>query len=116
MSVSPPSSVVAAIEAGEAEITRRVELYESDGTTRYYPGDSDEQRLIDGSITVDYGRDERRGFDMQLDNQDNALRPDPNDVLWYDKIIKPFKGAIVNGLLIQPKILIAYCTANSYGM
>lgn len=108
MSVRPPSGVVAAIESGEAEITRRVELYESDGETRYYPGDSDDQRLVEGSVTVDYGRDERRGIDITLDNQDNSLRPEPNSGLWYDKIIKAFKGATINGLLIQPKIVVAW--------
>ena len=115
-SIKPPSGVISAIESGEAEITRRVDIYESDGVTPWYPGDSEDPRLIDGTITVDSARSERRGFDVNLDNQDNALRPEPNQGLWYDKIIKPYRGVKVNGRLIQPKILVAYALSNAVAM
>lgn len=108
MSTRPPSSVVRAIENGDATITRRVDLFEADGETPYLPGGSDESRLIGGNVTVDYGRDERRGIDLTLDNTDNALRPEPNDGLWYDKVIKAYRGVTVNGKLVQPKVLVAY--------
>jgi hypothetical protein len=89
---APPQSVVDAIENGTTTVTRRAELYEADGETLWTPGGSEDSRLIDGSVGLDYGRDERRSLDLTLDNEDNALRPDPDNGLWYDKIIKCYRG------------------------
>ena len=89
---APSQAVVDAIENGTTSITRRVEMYESDGTTLWLPGGDDTPRLIDGNVSIDYGRDERRALDVVLDNTDRALRPDPEGGLWYDKVIKTFRG------------------------
>jgi hypothetical protein len=51
----------------------------------------DEQRLIDGSVTVDSTRDERRSFDLTLDNSDFGIVHAPTG-LWYDKIFKIYSG------------------------
>lgn len=67
--------------------TRRVDIYEADGTTLWLPS----ANTIGGSVTVDYGRDERRAFDAVFDNTDGALDYSPSG-FWYDKIVKIFRG------------------------
>lgn len=88
---APPFEVVEMLESGNVEVTRRIEIYEADGTT-LWSGMGDTSRLVDGGVTVDYNSDERRKIDVSLENIDNALRPDPNGGLWYDKVIKAYRG------------------------
>lgn len=92
MIVAPPQEVIDAIESGNNTVTRRLEFYQSDGMTLWAPNYNTTPRLIDGNVSLDYGRDERRVFDIQVDNSDNLLRPDPINGLWYDKIVKLFRG------------------------
>lgn len=86
----PPTLAEAAFIGPTTNIVSRVEIYESDGSTRWRNGDLDD-RLIDGSITVDYSRTERRAFELELDNSDFALEHSPGE-FWYDKILKIFTG------------------------
>lgn len=104
----PTPDVVAAIEQGTATVTRRVEFYEQDGVTVWDPeGDNAIQsRLVDGSVSVDYGRDERRAVDLSLDNTDGLLRPDIRHGLWYDKVVKAYRGVRIAQPKIPPQILI----------
>jgi hypothetical protein len=92
MILVPPQEVVDAIESGQNRVTRRLEFYQSDGMTLWAPNYNTSPRLIDGNVSLDYGRDERRVFDITVDNSDNSLRPDPNNGLWYDKIVKLYRG------------------------
>lgn len=95
MNQEPGSDVIYAIETGFSQITRRVAVYEQDGVTPWNPdplGDPNFERLVDGNITVDSGRDERRGLDITLRNDDMLLRPSQDNGLWYDKIIKVWRG------------------------
>lgn len=87
----PPDTVLNELTSGLIRVTRRVELYESDTVT---PWDIDNRdaRLVDGSITVDRERDEKRMCDFVLDNTDGALKNDPRTGLWYDKIMKAYWG------------------------
>jgi hypothetical protein len=87
----PSNEVLTALLAGVVDVKRRAEIYESDAIT---PFDIDEwnYRLIDGSITVDSTRDERRMVDLTLNNNDRALNLNPINGFWYDKIIKCFWG------------------------
>lgn len=78
------------ILGGTTHVTRRVEIYERDALTLWLPS-ADVPRAIDGSISVDYSRDERRSLDLTLDNKDGVLRHDPAG-FWYDKIIKTYRG------------------------
>lgn len=87
---SPPPLAEAAVIGPTSELVQRVEIYESDGTTRWQGGVND-NRLIDGSVNVDYSRDERRSFDIRLDNTDFGLEHTPEQ-FWYDKILKIFWG------------------------
>lgn len=51
--------------------------------------------LIDGTVTVDETAAERRIVDLTLANDDGALAINPLGGLWYDKIIKPFRGVLL---------------------
>lgn len=86
----PPALAEAAVLDSTSEIVRRVEIYEADATTRWAGGANDD-RLLGGSVTVDYSRDERRAVDLELDNTDFGLEHTP-EKFWYDKILKVFSG------------------------
>jgi hypothetical protein len=106
---APIQGIIDAIENGEALITRRVAIYESDGTTLWVPNGLTEQgnRLVSGSVTLDYSRDERRTLDVKLLNDDNALRPNAYaNGFWYDKVIKVYRGVRYYDNYTQPKIVV----------
>lgn len=87
----PPDNVLKQLTSSLVRIQRRVEIYEADGVTPWNDPLWD-SRLVDGSVTVDRERDERRMCDFALDNTDNALRNNPRNGFWYDKILKAFWG------------------------
>jgi hypothetical protein len=102
---SPISEVIDAIEAPTTTVTRRAVIFESDGETVWLkPGT--ESRLIGGTVSVDYARDERRALDITFDNRDGLLEHDPVAGLWYDKIIKVYRGIEYVVPSRQPRILI----------
>lgn len=91
----PDPEVVDAINDGRVTTKNRIEFYEADGETRWLPnGDGEDTSRLEkgGSVSVSYGDNERRVLDVTLDNRDNALRPDPNGGVWYDKIVKAYRG------------------------
>jgi hypothetical protein len=101
MGTPPPAQVISAIENGVAQITRRIEFYENDAITRWYPdktNDPDTDRLVDGSITIDSNSDERRKADLTLLNDDFKLRLNPNGGFYYDKVVKLFRGVKYSSL------------------
>jgi hypothetical protein len=109
MSHSPSSQVVSAIESGVAEITRRMEVYENDAATPWYASADDDpnvNRLVNGSITVDYNSDERRKGDLTILNDDFAFRLNPIGGFYYDKVIKLYRGVRFPIKAIKPKILL----------
>lgn len=87
----PPNDVIDALIAGIVRIKRRVEIYEGDGLTPFAI-DRWDARLVDGEVTVDRERAERRMLDVSLENDDGALRLDPYDGFYYDKVLKVFWG------------------------
>jgi hypothetical protein len=97
--------VVEAIHSGAVSIKRRLEIYESDGETLWLPS-SETPRMTDGAVTVDYGRDERRAFDVTLSNSDGVISHDP-DGFWYDKILKMYRGLEFRNTKTTPSIFIA---------
>lgn len=106
----PTQEVVDAIESGRTTVIRRADLYEADGDTPWYPEgsiDDAKPRLSDGSISIDYSRDERRGFDITLDNRDKLLRPNSEGGLWYDKVIKMYRGVRYETDSNAPTVVIA---------
>lgn len=95
----PPQQVVDAFIAGTTEHVRRVDIYESNGQ-RLWKRDVP---FISGSISVDQTRDERRSLDLTIDNTSGEY---PNDVneLWYDKIIKVYRGVRLKNPDRKPRI------------
>lgn len=89
---APPREVIDAIVSGDGIITRRAEFYEADGVTPWHPTEDRSPRLVSGSVSIDMGRAERRALDATFDNKDGALAEDPYNGLWYDKIVKIFRG------------------------
>jgi len=83
----PPAAVVDAFLAPTTAHTRRVDIYEADGVTPWMLS----APTTDGSVSVDYSRDERRSVDLTFDNSDGSLIYDTSG-FWYDKIIKVFRG------------------------
>lgn len=93
MSAIPPPEVVDAINDGRITSLRRTEFYQADGSTLWLPTEDEPiSRLTGGSVNVDSSRDERRAGDFLFDNSDGALRPNSEDGLWYDKVIKAYRG------------------------
>jgi hypothetical protein len=95
----PPQAAIDAIHGSVSQITRRVEFYEFDGVTPwlpegtgYYPG------IQAGSVSIDQSRDERRVLDLTFYDHGDLYRPNPTNGLWYDKIIKVFRGVTAPGI------------------
>ena len=89
---NPPANVIAAFMAETTVHTRSVEIYESDGITRW--AKDTELRLKSGNISIDYSRTERRAIDLVLSNDDGVLVTEAGE-FWYDKIIKAFRGVVL---------------------
>lgn len=114
----PPDEIIQALESGVVLTTRRVEVYEADGVTLWNPdteNDLEFARLVDGSVSVDATSSERRKLDLVLDNRDKLLHPNPNGGLWYDKIIKVYRGLIYQGTAPIPKAAIIEADSESDG-
>ena len=75
----------------QVHVTRRVEILESDGQTLWEDSQGENSRLISGSISIDYTRDERRSLDCQLANFDKKLVHRPEG-FWYDKVLRAYRG------------------------
>lgn len=104
--------VIEAIMSGVTRITRRIEIFESDGVT---PFAADNPRLISGSVGVDMTRDIRRNLECVLDNSDTELEHDPEG-FWYDKILKVYRGILYNPADKELRIgLLADSDGSSYG-
>lgn len=97
--ITVPDVVLEEILGHETFVIRKVDIYESDGETPWRLGVG----MITGSVSVDAGREERRQFEMTLWSGDDDLPIGPDDGLWYDKIIKIYRGVsyMENGLTID---------------
>lgn len=100
---NPPVHIMEAVQAAVTRVTSRVDIYEADGVTPWLL----DAPLIDGNVSVDQARGERRTVELTLANQDGALDPYEQG-FWYDKVIKPFRGIKYRGVKRQPRILVAY--------
>lgn len=94
MASVPSSDVQDAFRAPTARIVRRVEIYEQDGITPWRK-DLWPRLLVGGSVSIDYDRDERRNFDIELDNSEGFLDPQAGG-LYYDKIFQVYYGIKLN--------------------
>lgn len=89
--VMPPPHIIDAINGSATHVLRSVDIYEEDGTTPFLLGVG----VIDGSVTVDASRDERRTVDLSLDNSNWDLAHYPGG-FWYDKVIKAYRGVHID--------------------
>lgn len=132
MAAQPPKNAYAAIFGASSRITRRIEIYEQDGKTKFLPRslvlpDFDDpmehaQYLIqlyksatfypiDGSVAVSgSSTSNRRTLETTIENLDGYLDPYPGG-FWYDKIIKVFRGVEYD--VPQPKIVIIQDASNT---
>lgn len=99
----PPPAAIDKFLGSSTRHVRRVEIYEQDAVTRW--AKDTKVRLKSGSVSVDYSRDERRTLDLVLDNSDGVLQNAPGE-FWYDKIIKVWRGVVVNEAARIPKVLV----------
>lgn len=83
----PPQWAIDEFSAATTQHTRHVDIYESDGETPWMLNAD----LNDGTATVDYSRDDRRNIDLTFVNH-GELDHNPNGGLWYDKILKAYRG------------------------
>lgn len=93
--VTPTKKAREAVLAPVTRFYSRAEFFERDGKTPFRP--TNMTRVIDGSVSVDLDRDERRAFDLTLENYDEALSIQKKSI-WYNKIIKLFKGVYVSNI------------------
>lgn len=101
----PDPSVIAAFEAGSVRVVRWVDIYEKDNTTVW----KSKILLTDGNVSVDSSRSERRNVDITLLDEDGDLGYGPGK-LWYDKIVKPYRGLVlpdqdVSGYIFLPGVI-----------
>lgn len=88
---TPPQAVIDGTLAGVARIARFVDIYESDNETLW----AENVKITGGEVTVDSGRDERRNIELTIADDSIVFGPDD---LWYDKIVKPYRGLHIDGV------------------
>ena len=81
--------VEAVFGSAPTKVIRYVEILEQDLTTVYRAKET--LGFIDGSVSGDYQRTERKAFQLTLDNSDGDLVIKPGE-LWYDKYIRIYYG------------------------
>ena len=86
--VSPAQ--LAVLSASSTQVSRRVDVYESDATTIFMA----DIPIVSGGVTADETRDERRDMDITFDNRDRSLDSSEGG-FWYDKVIKPNRGVVM---------------------
>lgn len=92
----PDAATLAAFEAGSVQVERWMDIYQADNATLW----QSQIPLVDGTVSVDMTRDERRNFDMTVYDLDGVIGYGPGR-LWYDKVFKPYRGLTLPDQLIQ---------------
>lgn len=90
---APPNEAIAALLSPSSNITRRVDIYEENATTPFML----DAPFLDGNVSVDMGRNERRTVDMTFENIDGSLDNYPGG-FWYDKVLKVYRGIEWEGI------------------
>lgn len=86
--VAPPPEALAAILGPASRIVRQVQIVDAVGAIY---ADVTGSGIIDGTVTVDQTRTERRAFELTLENVDSRYQHAQGQ-LWYDKIVKMWRG------------------------
>ncbi|QDH48273.1 minor tail protein [Gordonia phage Luker] len=104
MANPPREDIQRAFLEPTVQVIRRLEIYEEDGETPWRQ-DIWDDLLVSGSVSLDYNRDERRAFDVELDNSYGDLNPKAGE-LWYDKRFKLYYGIELNQSDRGPRVAI----------
>ncbi len=104
MANKPNKLIQDVFNASTLEIVRRVEIYEYDGKTPWKP-EIWPNLLIEGSVSADQTSDARRTIDVELNNTNGYLNPEPGK-LWYDKVLKVFYGIVTHLEDRDPRVII----------
>ena len=104
----PDAATLAVFESGAVQVVRWCDIYEADNVTLYQLG----CHLVDGAVSVDVSRDERRNIDITLNDASGLLGYGPG-YFWYDKIIKPYRGVQLPDKQIQGYISLPGTTGNA---
>jgi len=84
---TPTVGALAAFQADSVKVARWVDIYMPDNTTIWRSNVA----ITGGNVSVDMTRAERRNIDLTIYDADNTIAYGPGG-LWYDKIIKPYRG------------------------
>lgn len=87
---TPTADIVDQFESDVVQVVAWADIYEADNVTPWRTNVA----VADGTVSVDMARSERRNLDITLSDADGSLGYGP-DSFWYDKIIKPFRGIIL---------------------
>ena len=88
----PSDPVVNSINSPVTRVTRRMRIFEADGTTPWQPeGSGIDPSILGGSVTIDASRAERRTLDLEFYNEDDAYKVSESG-FWYDKVVKVYRG------------------------
>lgn len=104
----PDSVALAAFQAGSIQVVRWVDIYQADNIVIW----KSKVPLVDGNISVDMTRDERRNLDLTVYDLDGTLGYGPG-YLWYDKVFKPYRGVVLPDQLIDGYILLPGMIGNA---
>jgi hypothetical protein len=91
--LNPSDELKAAYLAGYARVIRFMDIFEADNVTPWRRN----APIVDGSVAVDYGREERRVLEVQAGSETTNLPFGPGQ-LWYDKVLKPYRGLTMDGI------------------
>ena len=94
---TPSADVIAALEAPITRVTRRAEMFESDGVTPFL--DDISMVVESGSVTAAYDSEARRTLSVSFHEEvtdkytgATSIIPIGPDGIWYDKTIKIWRG------------------------
>lgn len=91
--LEPDDELREAYLAGFARVVRWVDIYEQDNETLW----RGRVPLIDGNVSVDFARSERRIIDCMFDQGNQEISFGVGN-LWYDKILKPYRGLTMDDI------------------
>lgn len=109
----PDAVTLAAFEASKIAVARWADVWQPDAAvTEKYSLWRSQVPIVDGQVTVDMNRDERRNLDITLGDPDGVLGYGPG-AFWYDKIIKVYRGVVLPDTTDPGYVLLPGVTGNA---
>jgi hypothetical protein len=88
--ITPTFDIIDQFEDDVVRVVAWADIYEADNVTPWREYVS----VIDGTVSVDMSRSERRNLDITLSDTDGTLGYGPGQ-FWYDKVIKVCRGIVL---------------------